>query len=185
MTKKAILALTAMLLAFGTGWAQQQSPSTLKKEAPTLGFAHLTDTPSIIDSDALDEEHELEKKLPGNPLVKDKRAVHETAMMQAFVEGFQNSKECNGITFQMGENKKPQFVVQVMVKGHDKTPDDQTWTWMLFWPGDPSPADKQGHGMGGLGIQASAKLTAKDVCTTLWEDVDPNHFKKPGGKIER
>jgi hypothetical protein len=38
--------------------------------------------------------------------------------------------------------------------------------------------------MGGMGNQTSAKLTAKDICLTIWDDIDPNHFKKPGGKIE-
>ena len=105
--------------------------------------------------------------------------------MNEFLEGFQNAEECHGITFQMGEDKKPAFTVQIGVKGHDDHPDDQSWTWILSWPGDPSPKEQENHGAGGMGIQSSASLTAIDVCKTIWDDVDPNHFKKPGGTIQR
>jgi len=82
-------------------------------------------------------------------------------------------------------DKKPDFTVQIMVSGHDdKKTSEQSWTWILSYLTDPSPADKASHGMGGMGIQSNAKLTARDVCMTVWDDIDPNHFKKPGGKIE-
>jgi hypothetical protein len=72
-----------------------------------------------------------------------------------------------------------------MLSGHDDPKaSEQSWTWILHYLSDPSPADKSGHGMGGMGIQSNAKLTARDVCMTVWDDIDPNHFKKPGGKIE-
>ena len=171
--KKVALLPTAFLLATLVTGGQQEKTIPSVKEYPTLGFAHMKDVPPIIDADALAEEHEMEEKLPGNPFVKDRRALHEASMMQEFVEGFQNSKECNSITLQMGESKKSQFIVQITVTGHDNNADDQTWTWMLFWPSDPSPAGSKSHGMGGLGAQASAKLTARDVCMTLWFDVDP------------
>jgi hypothetical protein len=183
--KNATLIPTVFLLATLVTGGQQGKTIPTAKEFPTLGFAYIKDVPPIIDADALEEEHELGKKLPGNAFVKDRRTMHEASMMHEFVEGFQNSKECTAITLQMGESKKSQFIVQISVNGHDNKPNDQTWTWMLFWPSDPSPADSKSHGMAGLGAQASAKLTARDVCLTLWDDVEPNHFKKPGGKIER
>jgi hypothetical protein len=158
---------------------------TEKKDPPTLGFNHIKDVSPIMDSDAMQEEGKLEKELPGNQFVHDKRAMHETILMNEFVEGFKNSKECKGITFYLKTDKKPNFTVQVSVMGHDNPKfNEQTWTWILAWPGDPGPADKAGHGIGGMGNQSTAKLTAKDVCLTIWDDVDPNHFKKPGGKIE-
>ena len=105
--------------------------------------------------------------------------------MNEFMEGFKNSKECNGITFYLKTDTKPDFAVHIMVSGHDdKKAGEQSWTWILGYLNDPSPADKPGHGMGGMGSQSTAKLTARDVCMTVWDDVDPNHFKKPGGKIE-
>ena len=156
-----------------------------KKDSPTLGFNHIKDVSPIIDQDAYMEELKLEKQLPGNQFVHDKRAMHEAALMNEFMEGFKDSKECNGITFYLKTDKRPDFTVHIMVSGHDDPKaTEQSWTWMLGYPADPSPADKEGHGMGGMGIQSNAKLTAKDVCLTVWDDVDPNHFKKPGGKIE-
>lgn len=96
-----------------------------------------------------------------------------------------NVENTHGITFYLKTDKKPDFTVQIAVMFHDdRTFAEQSWTWILGYPGDPSPADKPGHGMGGMGNQSTAKLTARDVCLTVWDDVDPNHFKKPGGKIE-
>jgi hypothetical protein len=155
------------------------------KLAPTLGFNHAKDISPIIDDDAIHEEWKLEKELPGNKFVYEKRAMHEASLMNEFMEGFKSSKECDGITFYLKTDKKPAFTVQISVMGHDDPHQkEQTWTWILGYPGDPSPADGKSHGLGGMGIQSNAKLTAKDVCLTIWDDVDPNHFKKPGGRIE-
>jgi hypothetical protein len=96
-----------------------------------------------------------------------------------------NVENIHGITFYLKTDKKPDFTVQIAVMFHDdRTVAEQSWTWILGYPGDPSPAGKPGHGMGGMGNQSTAKLTARDVCLTVWDDVDPNHFKKPGGRIE-
>jgi hypothetical protein len=192
--KAITLILVTLLLS---GWLKgqvDQGPKTppaatkeeaTKKDPPTLGFTRIKDVSPVTDEDAYMEELKMKKQLPDNPFVYDKRAMHEATLMNEFIEGFKNSKECNGITFYLKTDKKPDFVVQVMVSGHDdKKPSDQTWTWMLGYPADPSPADSKSHGVGGMGIQSNAKLTARDVCMTVWDDVDPNHFKKPGGKIE-
>jgi hypothetical protein len=156
-----------------------------KKDAPTLGFAHIKDVSPIMDEDAYTEELKMEKQLPGNEVVHDKRAMHEASLMDEFMEGFKDSKECNGITFYLKTDKRPDFAVHIMVSGHDNPKGgEQSWTWMLSYLADPSPADSKSHGVGGMGIQSDAKLTSRDVCLTVWDDVDPNHFKKPGGKIE-
>jgi hypothetical protein len=177
--------LVVFVVLFGM-WPQahQADQKPASKPTPTLGLIRTKGVSPITDSDALVEEHAIEKKLPGNQLVYDKRIMHESALLNEFLEGFKNSKECNGITFYLKTDKKPEFIVQIEVMGHDRHPDDETWTWILFWPADPSPENKEGHGMGGMGNQSSGKLTAKDICLTIWDDVDPNHFKKPGGKIE-
>jgi hypothetical protein len=156
-----------------------------KKNPPTLGFARSKDVSPIMDEDAYLEELKMEKQLPNNEFVHDKRAMHEAALMDDFMEGFKDSKECNGITFYLKSDKKPDFAVRIMVSGHDDPKgDEQSWTWLLGYLTDPSPADTKSHGAGGMGSQSTAKLTARDVCMTVWDDVDPNHFKKPGGKIE-
>jgi hypothetical protein len=160
-------------------------PQTKLTDPPTLGFNHIKDISPITDDDARHEEWRLEKQLPNNEFVHDKRAMHEASLMNDFLEGFKNSKECDGITFYLKSDKKPAFTVQINVTGHDATDaSDQSWTWILGYPGDPGPQDSQSHGMGGMGNQSTATLTAKDVCLTIWDDLDPNHFKTPGGKIE-
>jgi hypothetical protein len=170
--------------------SQKPAPTTekqqaAKKDAPTLGFARHKDVSPITDQDAYTEEMKMEKQLPGNEFVHDKRAMHEAALMDEFMEGFKDAKECNGITFYLKTDKKPDFAVHIMVSGHDDSKvGEQSWTWMLSYLTDPSPADSKSYGVGGMGIQSNAKLTARDVCLTVWDDVDPNHFKKPGGKIE-
>ena len=167
--------------------AKQQ---TAKRDPPTLGFTQAKDLSPILDFDAYNEETEMQKKLPNNEFVKTKRILHETGLLNEFVEGFKDSKECNGITLYLKSEKKPDFTVLISVGGHDPNPafpefkPEQSWVWILSYPADPGPADSKSHGMGGMGKQSNAKLTARDVCMTIWDDVDPNHFKKPGGKIE-
>jgi len=141
-----------------------------------LPFNRRKDVSPIIDSDALVEENELKKKLPDNQFVGDKRALHEAALMHDFMDGFQDSKECRGITFYLKTEKVPDFAVQIAVNNHDKPGGEQEWIWTL--------SDTKKKDLAGLGNQPSAKLTARDVCMTVWEDVDPNHYKRPGGKIE-
>ena len=97
--------------------------------------------------------------------------------MHDFLEGFKDSKECSGITFYLSEKMTPpDFAVQITVNFHDKPDTEQEWIWFL--------ADRKTKRLGGMGKQSNAKLTARDVCMTVWEDVDPNHYKKPGGRIE-
>jgi hypothetical protein len=128
---KTILPLAAVL-SFAT-WmsaqiSQESKPAVASDPAkqqpgrngsPTLGFNHIKDVSPITDDDAIHEEWRLEKELPGNQLVHEKRAMHETILMGEFVDGFKNSKECNGVTFYLKTDKKPDFVVQINVTGHD------------------------------------------------------------------
>src|SRR2546421_7351888 len=69
------------------------------KEAPSLGFNNRKDVSPIMDVDAYQEEIKLKEKLPGNEFVETKRALHEGFLQKEFLDGFQNSKECDGITF--------------------------------------------------------------------------------------
>ena len=158
---------------------QAQQPNSKAKSstpAPSLGFNKIKDVSPIIDSDALVEENELKKKLPGNQFVGDKRALHEGSLMHDFLDGFRDAKECEGITFYLKKDTIPDYSAQITVNNHDRPGAEQEWIWML--------SDTKKKELGGLGTQSSAKLTARDVCMTVWENVDPNHYKKPGGRIE-
>jgi hypothetical protein len=120
---------------------------TAKRDPPTLGFNHIKDVSPILDMDAYGEEIKMQKKLPNNEFVKTKRFLHETALLNEFVEGFKDSKECNGITLYLKTEKKPDFIVLIGVSGHDPDPalgelkSDPSWAWFLSYPADPSPAE--------------------------------------------
>jgi len=152
----------------------QQPPSTPLISAtatwPSLGFNHAKGVSGILDEDAYQEELAMAKRFPGNEFVYTGRAMREADLLRRFVEGFQDSKECSSISLYLKTDRKPEFILMIVVSGRDKTPIDQTWTW----------AFSEARGMGGFGMQSTAKLTARDVCLTIWDNVDPNHFKKPG-----
>jgi len=140
-------ALLVLLLVLLSGLL---SCSKAKKEPEvSLGFRHVKDVSSILDQDAFHEEIKLEKQLPDNQFVQAKRAMHEAALMNEFVDAFKNSEECNGITLYIRDDKKPSFVVTVGVDGHDEPNREQSWTWILGYPGDPGPANSPAHGIAG------------------------------------
>jgi hypothetical protein len=167
-----------VILVLVTACQAQQANSNAKSStpAPSLGFNKLKDVPPIVDSDALTEENELKKKLPDNQFVGDARALHEASLMHDFLDGFREMKECEGITFYLKKNTVPDYAVHITVNFHDKPGAEQGWIWLL--------SDTKKKELGGMGTQSSAKLTARDVCMTVWENVDPNHYKKAGGRIE-
>jgi len=151
----------------------QQPPSAPRSSAvatkPSLGFNQGKGASGILDEAAYHEELEMAERFPGNESVYTGRAVREADLLQQFVEGFQDSRECSGISLYLKTDRKPEFILTIVVSGRDKTSTDQAWTW----------AFSQAQGMGGFGIQSSAKLAARDVCLTIWDNLDPNHFKKP------
>jgi hypothetical protein len=157
--------------------AQQPNPKPKSSaHVPSLGFSKDKDISPIFDLDAFMEESELKKKLPDNQFVGEKRALHEGALLHDFMQGFQDSKECQGITFYLKKDKVPDFTVQISVNNHDTPGTEQEWIWRL--------SDTKKNELAGLGNQTNAQLAARDVCMTVWEDVDPNHYKKSGGRIE-
>jgi hypothetical protein len=185
------IAFLGLALWLGSVHAGQRT-STNRNGSPTLGFTRIKGASSVLDMDAYGEELDLEKKLPGNEQVHDRRAVHEASLEGEFLEGFRDSKVCHDITFYMKGDKAPDFQLNISVLGHDIHPNHEKWTWMLFHRGPSNSGDVRAQGsvsnlsdaLAGMGNQSSGKLTARDVCQTVWDDVYPNHFKKPGGKIE-
>ena len=156
----------------------QQPPATPSRAGtetnPSLGFNKGKGVSGILDEDAYQEELEMAKRFPGDETVYTGRVMREAELLRQFAEGFQNSRECNGISFDLKPDLKPEFTLTIVVSARHKNPEDQTWTW----------AFSERRGMGGFGIQSTAKLTARDVCLTVWENIDANHFKKAGGKTQ-
>jgi len=169
---------------------------TSQKPIPTLGFNHIKDVTPLMDLDAMAEEHRLEKelqKLPGDQSVQalqqqqqylmDKFRQQQQHLMDKFIAGFENSQECLGITSYLKTDEKPEFTVKITV-GHDVFTGADLWTWILNRPAD---ASYKAYGTGWRRVAdtkmllpvSNAKLTAMDVCMTIWDNVDPYHFKKP------
>jgi len=206
--------LTTLCLCLASGFAQTLPPKrpatapTEQKVSPTLGFNSRKNVYSVFEPDRYARIMELEMNLPrredwqvdlgdwsGEKMPVDwsrlkiqlDRALMEGSrrmLMQAFVDAFRDPEECKGITFYTGEGEKPAFTVQLSVTGVLSDNHQQTWGWWLRWPGDPGPANRDGYGFGGTGTQSSARLTARDVCLKIWDDVDPSHFSKSGQPVK-
>jgi len=156
----------------------EQPPATpvrsLREMNPSLGFSKGKGASGILDEDAYEEELDTAKRRPGNESPSTGRVMREADLLRQFAEGFQGSRECNGISLYLNTDRKPEFALTIIVSGGDKSPEDQSWTWAFSEP----------RGMGGFGIQSNAKQTARDICLTVWDNIDVNHFKRPGGKVE-
>ena len=165
-----ILTLTTICVPSFPGEPPSKPLSSATPTKTSLGFNQGKGVSGILDEDAHQEELEMAKRSPGNESVHAGRAMREADLLRQFVEGFQDSKECSGISLYLRTDRKPEFTLTIVVSGRDKTPTDQTWTW----------AFSEAHGLGGFGMQSGAKRTAKDICLTIWDNLGPKHFKKPG-----
>ena len=165
-----ILILTTICVPSFPGEPPSKPLSSTTPTKTSLGFNQGKGVSGILDEDAYQEELEMAKRSPGNESVYAGRAMREADLLRQFVEGFHDSKECSDISLYLKTDRKPEFTLTIVVSGRDKTPIDQAWTW----------AFSEAHGMGGFGMQSTAKLTARDICLTIWDNLDPNHFKKPG-----
>lgn len=176
MERRALFILFLMAICVPS-FPQQPPSMPVRSGAATnlsLGFNKGKGISVIVDEDACQEELETAKRSPGNGLVSAGRAMREAHLLRQFAERFQDSRECDGISLYLKTDQKPEFTLTIVVSGRDTPPEDQTWTWAFSGP----------RGMGGFGIQSNAKLTARDICLTVWENIDANHFKRPGAKTE-
>ena len=97
---------------------------------------------------------------------------------QEFLDIFKDSEECSGIIVYTGDKKTPpDFNVRLTVGTSDTPELEQEWLWTVL-------SAKRGRAgeLRGTGNQTSAALAVRDMCTTVWEDLDPNHYKKPEPK---
>jgi hypothetical protein len=78
------------------------------------------------------------------------------------------------------KGKDSEFTVVVTANGHDSPGTTPSFSWML----SERATAKGGSELGGLGERDNLKEVARDICMTVWEDIDPNHYKKPGVTIE-
>jgi hypothetical protein len=106
-------------------------------KSPQVGGKHprlvLTETAgaAIVDTDMFDEQKYIEESGADSSSTKSKRTAHETALNREFMDGFNQSKECDGIVLMAAGDQKPDFSVQVMVDSHDTPNQKPVWMWVL------------------------------------------------------
>ena len=110
--------------------------------------------------------------------IKPARPVIDADLSEEFLDIFKDSEECSGIIVYTGDKKTPpDFKVRLTVGTSDTPELEQEWLWTVL-------SAKRGRAgeLRGTGNQTSAALAVRDMCTTVWEDLDPNHYKKPEPK---
>jgi hypothetical protein len=167
--------LVAVLLTTTMPHAPKRNQQNSSQQNPSIGFAHIESVSPVLDVDAFAEENALQKNVPTDSSIPGRRAVHETLLMNEFLRAFKDSKECGGIAFYGKPDQMPAFTIQIGVRGHDHPARKPSWTWILAYPGDRSASNSEGHGMGGMGSQPNARLTASDICVTVWGITGLNH----------
>jgi hypothetical protein len=169
------LYLISLLLPFVILRGQESS----RLQRPTLGFAREKGVSPVSDSDA--EAQEQNHKQDGAPdeSARNSRKVHEAALFAEFLDGLRLVRDCSGIRVTVEPRNVPtDFLVLVRVWGHDSHPDNQSWSWIVSRPGVQLREGIPSVGLGGMGSAANANLAARDVCRTIWEDLDPNRLHR-------
>ncbi|HYR87799.1 MAG TPA: hypothetical protein VE422_27200 [Terriglobia bacterium] len=134
---------------------EQTAPSTAEAQAPRLELKDIKPVAPVPVAPVIDGD------LP-----------------QEFLDIFKDSKDCSGITFYTRDKKTPpDFRVRMTLSESDTPDQEQEWLWTVL------DAKRGGNDeLRGIGNQTSAVLAVQDMCTTVWEGIDPNHYKKPGPK---
>jgi len=101
------------------------------KRAPILGFVESKSTTPIMDTDVFDEQKYLEEAGSDSSNAKVKRADHEAALTREFMDGFNQTKECDGVVLLGKGDNKPDFALQIIVDSHDTPGQKPVWNWIL------------------------------------------------------
>jgi hypothetical protein len=156
------------------------SQGSSHRQRPTLGFIREKGASLVTDSDAEALEQNLSQKPSPDDIVRNSREVHDAALFADFLDSLKHLKDCSGIKVSVKPNSlPPDFLVLLSVSGLESHPDNQSWFWIVSHPGVKLREGMPSIGLGGMGSATNAKLTAGDVCRTIWEDLDPNRMKKP------
>ena len=125
----------------------------------------------FVDTDVFDEQKYLEGTGSDTTAVKAKRVAHEDALMREFMDGFNQSKECDGVILLGNGDNKPDFELQIIIDSHDTPGQKTVWNWVM--------RDMASNKILPLGFNIpSGKDAAKGICQAVWENADPGHFKK-------
>ena len=132
--------------------------------------------PSLYISEVYDGDWTLMRLQ--NPKLPERNGIGEGFLHNKLVDALQGAIECDGIRLFLVQNKKSVADFTLTVNVNMKP--SENWTWLL----GHRAAGKEDQ-LGGMGTNDTVQKTSADICKTIWDDIDPNHFKRPGVKIEQ
>lgn len=165
---KSIIAVFFLATLFFGQTPPKKQP--VANRSPRLGFLQTKDNPPLVDTDLYDEQKYIDTVGTDDSNIKKQRAAHEAALMREFLDGFNQSRECDGIVMLGAGDQKPDFGLQIMVDSHDLEGQKPVWVTVLH----ETRADK----ILPVGNDDSGKQAAASVCRAVWNVVDPEHLKK-------
>ena len=131
------------------------------ERTPSLRLVQTADSTAIIDTDMFDAQKYVEQTGGDSSNEKTKRSSHEVALTQGFFEGFNATKDCDGILLVSKHgDQEPQFKLQVMVDSHDTPGQKPVWLWIL------NDAENK---FITKGEEDSSALAATNVCVAIWK----------------
>lgn len=138
---------------------------------PRLAFVNTQTALAFVDTDMFDQQKYVEEVGGDSESIRTKRASHEAELMKEFMDGFNQSKECDGIIL-MGEgDQKPDFALQIIIDSHDTPKQKTVWNWVV--------RDMANDRVLPVGFNiASGKDAAIGICQAVWKEADPQRFKK-------
>ena len=132
------------------------------KQAPILGFEANKNTTPIVDTDVFDEAKYIEQTGSDASAANAKRKEHEAALTREFMEGFNQTKECDGIILLSEGDTKPDYSLQIIVDSHDTPGQKPVWNWIL--------RDVRADKLLPVGTDyLSGKEAAKGICSEVWK----------------
>ena len=165
--KPTIIAFIFVALAMAQGPVKAPAKD---KHAPIVGFAQTKDSTPIMDTDVFDEAKYLEGVGSDTSTVNAKRAAHEAVLTREFMDGFNDSKECDGVILNGKGDNKPDFELQIIVDSHDTPKQKAVWHYIL--------RDLHNNTLLPVGNDDTGKQAAQGVCVAVWKNTDPDHLKK-------
>jgi len=158
------LTISVLLLAALAGAQLTGKPQTRDKRAPRLGFVRTVDSVPIIDTDLFDQQKYVEASQSDRTIVEARRASHEAVLTREFMDGFNQTRECDGIVLMGKGDQEPDFVLQIIVDSHDTPGQRPVWVSVLRDVGK----DK----LMSLGDEDSGQQAARSICQTVRKIVD-------------
>jgi len=112
-----------------------------------------------MDTDVFDEQKYLEEAGSDSSSAKAKRVDHEAALTREFMDGFNQTKECDGIVLLSKGDNKPDFALQIIVDSHDTPGQKPVWNWIL--------RDVHHDRLLPVGNEDSGKQAARGICLAV------------------